>query len=49
MGVGSWSMRQVRYKNQHKLKNLPSKQMLIRNDPKLLKSFCGVVNKMLAE
>jgi hypothetical protein len=49
MGVGSWSRRQVRYKNQHRLKNLPSKKVLIRNDSKLLKLFCNTVNRMLAE
>jgi hypothetical protein len=49
MGVVSWEMRRKRYQHVHKLKNIPSKRVLIRNDPKLLKSFCSTVNKMLAE
>ena len=49
MGVGSWEMRRKRYQHIHKLKNIPSKKVLIRNDPKLLRSFCSAVNKMLAE
>lgn len=49
MGVISWGMRRKRYQHVHKLKNIPSKRVLIRNDPKLLKSFCSTVNKMLAE
>ncbi|MFA6843828.1 MAG: hypothetical protein WCR33_05475, partial [Bacilli bacterium] len=48
MGVVSWEMRRKRYQHVHKLKNIPSKRVLIRNDPKLLKSFCSTVNKMLA-
>ena len=49
MGVVSWEMRRKRYQHTHKLKNMPSKKVLIRNDPKLLKSFCSTVNKMLVE
>ena len=48
MGVVSWEMRRKRYQHVHKLKNIPSKKVLICNDPKLLKSFCSTVNKMLA-
>jgi hypothetical protein len=49
MGVVSWEMRRKRYQHTHKLKNMPSKKVLIRNDSKLLRSFCDTVNQMLAE
>ncbi|MDD3123561.1 MAG: ORF6N domain-containing protein [Candidatus Izemoplasmatales bacterium] len=49
MGVVSWEMRRKRYQHVHKLKNIPSKKVLIRNDPKLLKKFVSTVHQMLAE
>jgi len=46
MSVG-WDCRKTRYRNDHNLKNRPSKFKLVESDDKLLKLFVKTVNSML--